>query len=154
MSTTISSLKNEEMEFLRLCHCFCLFALCCVCWSFPFHFKAEEKNREFPPHFGCIHGCESPGGPRGSRGQRSGACVLCPWLQVGFVSEVPEHLSLEMRPHFQCLHMLGLRGSQSGLYSSLIFKELPKFGGTRKEELRKPTESKAIVNVCLLGSST
>lgn len=42
----------------------------------------------------------------------------------------------------------------AGLYSSLIFKELPKFGGTRKEALRKPTESKAIVNIYLLGSST
>lgn len=73
---------------------------------------------------------------------------------MGFVSEVQEHLSLEIRPHFQCLHMLGLQGSPSGLHSSLIFKELPKFGGTRKEALRKPTESKAIVNICLLGSST
>lgn len=144
MSATISGLKNEEMEFLRLYHCFCLFALCCVCLSFPFHFKAEEKNREFSLHFGCIHDCESPGGPGGSRGQRSGACVFCPWLQVGFVSEVPEHLSLEMCSHFQCLHMLGLQGSQSDLYSSLIFKELPKFGGTRKEELRSQQKAKPL----------
>lgn len=86
---------------------------------------------------------EVPEGP-GVRGQEP----------VGFVSEVPEHLSLEMCPRFQGLHMLGLQGSQSGLCSSLISKELPKFGGTRKEELRRPTEREAIANICLLGSST
>lgn len=67
--------------------------------------------------------------------QRSGACAL--WSQVYSASETPEHLHVEMHPPFPSLHVLGLQRSLSGLCSP-VGKELARFGGIGKEDLRKP----------------